>query len=79
MYTFLKIFTVVMLALALFNWLADRDRRADTNIPNATPGLSILTAHTKYESRTDMSRPFFFQVTSNTRARTEMSVSISLS
>jgi hypothetical protein len=48
MYTFLKIFTVVILALALFNWLADRDRRADTNIPNATPGLSILTAHTKF-------------------------------
>jgi Protein of unknown function (DUF2905) len=50
MYTFLKIFTVVMLALALYNWLADRDRRADTDIPNATPGLSILSGHIKYES-----------------------------
>jgi DUF2905 family protein len=50
MYTFLKIFTVVMLALALYNWLADRDRRADTNIPNATLGLSILSGHIKYES-----------------------------
>jgi DUF2905 family protein len=50
MYTFLKIFTVVMLALALYNWLADRDRRADTNIPNASPGLSILSGHIKSES-----------------------------
>jgi hypothetical protein len=46
---FFKIFTVVM-PLALFNWLADRDRRADTNIPNATLGLSILSGHIKYES-----------------------------
>ena len=59
MYTFLKIFTAVMLALALFNWLADRDRRADTNIPNATPGLSILTAHTKYESPQGYVPPIF--------------------
>jgi hypothetical protein len=58
MYTFLKIFTVVMVALALFNWLADRDRRADTNIPNATPGLSILSAHT-YESPHGYVPPIF--------------------
>ena len=38
MYTFFKIFIVVVLALALVDWLADRDRRADTNIPDATPG-----------------------------------------
>ena len=42
MYTFLKIFIVVVLGLALFSWLADRYRRADTNIPNATSGLSFL-------------------------------------
>jgi DUF2905 family protein len=38
------------LALALYNWLADRDRRADTNIPNASPRLSILSGHIKSES-----------------------------
>ncbi len=59
MYTFLKIVTVVMLALALFNWLADRDRRTDTNIPNAASGLSVLTAHTKYESPRGYFPPIF--------------------
>ena len=49
-----------LLALALFNWLADRDRRADTNIPNAPPGLSILTAHTKIESPHGYVPPIFF-------------------
>ena len=44
MYTILKIFTVVLLALA---WLADRDRRADTNIPNATPGWAFLSGDIK--------------------------------
>jgi Protein of unknown function (DUF2905) len=43
MYTFFKIFIVVVLALALFDWLADRDRRADTNIPNARPGWAFLS------------------------------------
>jgi len=47
MYTFLKIFTVVLLALALIDWLADRDRRADTNIPNATPGWAFLSGDIK--------------------------------
>ena len=47
MYTFLKIFTVVLLALALIDWLADRDRRADTNIPNATPGWALLSGDIK--------------------------------
>ena len=45
MYTFLKIFTVVLLALALIDWLADRDRRADTNIP--TPGSALLSGDIK--------------------------------
>ena len=47
MYTFLKIFVVVLLALALLDWLADRDRRADTNIPNATPGWAFLSGNIK--------------------------------
>ena len=36
-----------MLALALIDWLADRDRRADTNIPNATPGWAFLSGNIK--------------------------------
>jgi len=47
MYTFLRIFIVVVLALALFDWLADRDRRADTNIANATPGWAALSGDIK--------------------------------
>jgi hypothetical protein len=43
MYTFVKIFIVVVLALALIDWLADRDRRADTNIPNAKLGWAFLS------------------------------------
>ena len=42
MYPFLKIFVIVLLALALIDWLADRDRRADTSIPNAKPGWALL-------------------------------------
>jgi Protein of unknown function (DUF2905) len=47
MYTFLKIFIVVVLAFALVDWLADRDQRADTNIPNATPGWAFLSGDIK--------------------------------
>ena len=47
MYTFLKIFIVVVLALAVIDWLADRDRRADTNIPNAKPGWALLSGDIK--------------------------------
>ena len=47
MYTFFKIFIVVVLALALVDWLADRDRRADTDIPNATPGWAFLSGDIK--------------------------------
>ena len=42
MYSFLKIFVIVVLALALVDWFADR--RAHTNIPNAAPGWSFLPA-----------------------------------
>jgi hypothetical protein len=47
MYSFLKIFIVVVLALALLDWLADRDRRADTSIPNAAPGWAVLSGNIK--------------------------------
>jgi hypothetical protein len=45
MYSFFKIFIVVVLVLALLDWFADRDRRADTNIPNATPGWAFLSGN----------------------------------
>jgi Protein of unknown function (DUF2905) len=50
MYSFLKIFIIVVLALALIDWLADRDRRADTNIPNAKPGWALLSSNIKIAS-----------------------------
>ena len=37
MYSFVKIFIIVVLSLAVIDWLADRDRRADTNIPKPRP------------------------------------------
>ena len=50
MYSFLRIFIVVVLALAFMDWVADRDRRADTNIPNATPGWAFLSSDIKIVS-----------------------------
>ena len=50
MYSFLKIFIVVVLGLALIDWIADRDRRADTNIPNAKPGWALLSGDIKIAS-----------------------------
>ena len=50
MYSFLKIFIVVVLALALIDWLADRDQRADTNIPNAKAGWALLSGDIKIAS-----------------------------
>src|SRR5215469_397597 len=50
MYPFLKIFVIVLLALALIDWLADRDRRADTSIPNAKPGWALLSGNIKIAS-----------------------------
>ena len=47
MYSFFKIFIIVVLALALIDWLADHDRRAATNIPNATPGWAFLSGDIK--------------------------------
>ena len=50
MYAFFKIFIVVVLALALIDWLAERDRRSDTNIPKAPPGWSFLSGDFKVRS-----------------------------
>src|SRR5215471_3939108 len=55
MYSFMKIFIIVVLALALIDWLADRDRRADTNIPNATPGWALLSGDIKPNVRSGQS------------------------
>jgi Protein of unknown function (DUF2905) len=62
MYTFLKIFVVVVLALALIGWLADR--RAATNRSDVTPGLSFLPGDIKYESPNGNVRIYFPIVTS---------------
>ena len=48
MYTFLKIFMIVVLALALMDWFADR--RAHTKIPNAPPGWALLSSDIKLVS-----------------------------
>jgi Protein of unknown function (DUF2905) len=62
MVTFLKIFIVVVLALAFIGWLADRRRAA--NRPNVTPGLSFLPGDIKYESPNGNVRIYFPIVTS---------------
>jgi hypothetical protein len=62
MATFLKIFIVVLLALAIVGWLADR--RAAANRPNVTPGLSFLPGDIKYESPNGNVRVYFPIVTS---------------
>ena len=48
MYSFLKIFIIVVLVLALFDYFADR--RAHSNIPNATPGWASLAPDIKLVS-----------------------------
>ena len=60
--TFLKIFIVVVLALAFIGWLADR--RAAANRPDVTPGLSFLPGDIKYESPSGNVRVYFPIVTS---------------
>ena len=62
MYTLLKIFVVLVLALALIGWLADR--RAAANRPDVTPGLSFLPGDVKYESPNGNVRIYFPIVTS---------------
>ena len=62
MVTFIKIFVVVLLALALIGWLADR--RAAARKPDVTPGLSFLPGDIKYESSNGNVRFYFPNVTS---------------
>jgi hypothetical protein len=59
---FLKVFLVVLLALAFIGWLADR--RAAANRPNVTPGLSFLPGDIKYQSPNGNVRIYFPIVTS---------------
>ena len=47
MYSFLKIFVLVVLVLALSAYLADR--RAHSNIPKATPGWAAVAADIKLD------------------------------
>jgi Protein of unknown function (DUF2905) len=60
--TFLKIFIVMVLALAFIGWLADR--RAAASRPDVTPGLSLLPGDIKYESPNGNVRVYFPIVTS---------------
>src|SRR6516165_12432041 len=60
--TFLKIFIVVLLALACIGWLADQ--RAAAKRSNVTPGLSLLPGDIKYESPNGNVRVYFPIVTS---------------
>jgi Protein of unknown function (DUF2905) len=60
--TFLKIFTVMVLALAFIGWLADR--RAAAKRADVTPGLSLLPGDVKYESPNGNVRIYFPIVTS---------------
>jgi hypothetical protein len=55
--TFIKIFIVVLLALAFIGWLADR--RATARRPDVTPGLSFLPGDFKYESPNGNVRIYF--------------------
>jgi Protein of unknown function (DUF2905) len=62
MYTFVKVFVVVVIVLAFIGWLADR--RAAANRPNVTPGLSFLPGDLKYQSPNGNVRIYFPIVTS---------------
>ena len=60
--TFVKIFIVMVLALAFIGWLADR--RAAAKRSDVTPGLSLLPGDIKYESPNGNVRVYFPIVTS---------------
>ena len=59
--TFLTIFIVLVLALAVIGWLADR---RSVESPDVTPGLSLLPGDIKYESKDGNVRVYFPIVTS---------------
>jgi hypothetical protein len=45
MYTFLKLFIVVLLALAFADWVATRQAKSWTNIPKAPAGWASLSSN----------------------------------
>ena len=55
MYTFLKIFVVVLLVLAVADWVAAR--RAHTNIPNSPSAWSLVSNDVKLRSAMANERP----------------------
>jgi hypothetical protein len=50
MYTFLKIFIAVLLVLAVADWVAGRQAKSWSNIPNAPAGWSSLSSNFKIRS-----------------------------
>jgi len=59
--TFLTIFIVLVLTLAVIGWLAER---RSVNSSDVTPGLSLLPGDIKYESKNGNVRVYFPIVTS---------------
>jgi hypothetical protein len=55
MYTFLKMFIVVLLVLAVADWVAGR--RAHTNIPNSPSGWSLVSNDVELRSAMANERP----------------------
>jgi Protein of unknown function (DUF2905) len=55
MYTFFKIFIVVLLVLAVADWVAAR--RAHTNVTNSPSGWSLVSNDIKLRSATANERP----------------------
>jgi len=72
---FIKIFVVVVLALALIGWLADR--RAAASKPDVTPGLSFLPGDIKYESPNGNVRIYFVPIADIERAQTTSQIYLS--
>ncbi len=60
--TFIKIFLVMLIVLAVIGWVADR--RAAAKRSNVTPGLALLPGDIKYESPDGNVRVYFPIVTS---------------
>ena len=55
MYTFLRLVIVVLLVLAVADWVASR--RAHTNIPNSPSGWSLVANDTELRSAMTNARP----------------------
>jgi hypothetical protein len=50
MYSFLKIFIVMLAVLILIDWLAGQHAKSWTNIPNASAGWTLLSSNLKIRS-----------------------------